>query len=110
MLALSDVVVTLTERLLLLLGWDKIKPLRESVYEPSSSFQELKEVNHQLRKRLKQTDASEGKAQRPISASWEQNAPTLRPVPIATPQPRNAHTSAWSSDGAAFDAAATGTV
>lgn len=108
MLALSNIVVTLTERLLLLLGWDKIKPLRESVYNSNSSFQELKEVNQKLRNRLKQTGA--GKAQRPTSASWEQNAPTLRPVPISTPQPRNAHTSAWSSDGAAFDAAATGTV
>lgn len=110
MLALSDVVVTLTERLLLLLGWDRIKPLRESVYESNSSFQKLKEVNQQLRKRLNQTGAGEDKSQRPTSASWEQNAPTLRPVPVATPQPRNAHASAWSSDGAAFDAAATGTV
>lgn len=110
-LSIHALSATLTERLLLLLGWDKVKPIRENVYgrKKDSSYQELKEVNQNLRKRLQQND-SENKAERPTSASWEQNAPTLRPVSIATPQPERISASAWSSDGAAFDAAATGTV
>jgi len=110
MSALSGVVAMLTERLLLLLGWDKIKPLRESVYNgnPDSSYQELQKTNQNLRRRLQQTDSGEG--ERPTTASWEHNAPTLRPIAVVLPQPKTERASAWSSDGAAFDAAATGTV
>lgn len=108
MLALSNIVVTVTERLLLLLGWDKIKPLRESVYDSNSSYQELKKTNQNLRRRLQQTDSAEG--ERPTTASWEHNAPILRPIASVLPQPKTERASAWSSDGAAFDAAATGTV
>ncbi len=104
-LSVHAICATLTERLLLMLGWDKVKPLRASVYKDDSSYQELQKVNSQLRKRLQKKSES-----KTSGASWEQDTPKLRPVPIATPQPQTTHNNAWSSDGTAFDAAATGTV
>lgn len=111
-LSVHVISATLTERLLLLLGWDKVKSTRENVYggKKETTYQELKKVNQNLRKRLQATGLAQGSGARPTSASWEQNAPTLRPMTIATSQPESLRASAWSSDGAAFDAAATGTV
>lgn len=88
--ALHALVIGATERLLLMLGWDKL----EKKSEKPRDYQELQAV---IKKRAR-TDTQQ-------KALFQ--TPTLRPVNIAT---KRATVSTEWSDSSAFDLAATGTV
>lgn len=111
-LSLYEILFTVTERILLLLGWDRVKLSNYNFSEKreDGAYIELKRTNIKLRKRLKKSGVAEDAQSRPSQASWEKNTPQLRHITCATstpiePQPQ--HT--WTSD-TAFDASLTGTV
>ena len=90
--ALHALVIGATERLLLMLGWDKLEKKKEKPQD----YQELQAV---IKKRTRINTQQKTLFQ----------TPTLRPVKIATQRRSTKQQSEW-SDNSAFDLAATGTV
>ena len=91
-----SLVSSFTERLLLLLGWDRAESNRTHIYR------EKKPVKAGVRQRNRNSDAKS-------TGEMFGDAPTLPPVRIASQIARSPSTSnAWTAD--AFDTAATGTV
>lgn len=101
----TNTVVSTTERVLLLLGWERAVPskAKTSVYDAgrkqptaakSKSYSDLQRAT---------------RAARAAGSSWEKDMPSLK-LRAVNPdvQARGAGTNAWSSD--AFDVAHTGTV
>lgn len=107
-----DVVFTATERVLLLLGWDKIKVKTHNFTKEDgdAAYSQLKKANQNLRKRLKESGIESEENDRPNKANWEKNTPQLRHVTCATTTTTPSYTQQTWTSGNAFDAAATGTV
>lgn len=110
---LSALLVSSTERLLLLLGWERESVDSDAVYTkpktqlapPDAGYDQLKSQIRNLK--IKKKDPEESTVQ----TSWERNAPTLRPMNIVAPARENhlQQSQAWTS-ASAFDAAPSGTV
>ena len=111
-LSVYEVVFTLTERVLLLLGWDKVKGSKHEFTRENedAAYSKLKKTNQALRKRLERCGVESEDADRPTKASWEQNTPQLRHVTCATTSSLPSYAEETWTSGNAFDAAATGTV
>lgn len=100
---MASVCISLTERLLLLLGWDKIAQDRRHVYADRKTHQESAGA---LRRRNTGTEASKETRK---STDMFGNAPALAPVTIVNQTTQApARASAWGGD--AFDTVMTGTV
>ncbi len=89
-----SLISSFTERLLLLLGWDRVESNRTHVYT------EKKPANGFIRQRKRNSDAK--------TKEMFADAPTLAPVRIVSQIARSSSTNAWTAD--AFDTAVTGTV
>lgn len=111
-MTLYDVVFTATERVLLLLGWDKIKDKRHDFTKENedAAYSQLKKANKNLRRRLKESGIESEENDRPNKADWEKDTPQLRHVTCATTTTTPTYTQQTWTSGNAFDAAATGTV
>lgn len=92
-MVMGSIISSATERLLLLLGWDRVESHRARLYS------EKKTVKAAIRRRKR----SSGEPGAEMFA-----APALGPVRIVSQIARTSGTSNWTAD--AFDTAATGTV
>lgn len=95
----------LTERVLLLLGWERVRQTTHSDVYGSDRKKKFSAKN-----REKEQEEEE----RPTKAEWEKNTPALRHRGVAdvnaSAQEYRPEINQWSSDTTAFDAAVTGTV
>ena len=98
---LVDFCISATERLLLLLGWDRVHAKKTSSDEAYSAG---KKTQGRMRKRK-----NGAHVKRPSKAEWDKEV-NLAPVTqvSATSTPPSATSSNWTAD--AFDTAVTGTV
>lgn len=98
---LSALLVNVTERLLLMLGWEREKntATHQTLHAQDASYGQLKSGIRNMRK--KANDANN------IATPMFSQEPTLRPVQTVSRAPPQAQ--AWTS-ASAFDAAPSGTV
>ena len=112
MSSFTDTCIFATERVLLLLGWERVvnKSKHNFVYK-DDSHERVNGAEGSARRRRKDTTKNGGET-RPSKAAWEKNAPTLGPVKVVTTsslrQATNVGNQMWESS--AFDTAVTGTV
>ena len=98
-MVMGSIISSATERLLLLLGWDRVESHRARLYSKK------KTVKAAIRRRKR----SSGEPDKPGEPGAEMfAAPALGPVRIVSQIARTSGTSNWTAD--AFDTAATGTV
>ncbi|MBM93570.1 MAG: hypothetical protein CMF51_02315 [Legionellales bacterium] len=99
---LVDFCTSATERLLLLLGWDRV---HAPISENKAYSTEKKKPNGSLRARRSSA------VKRPSKPEWEKDV-TLTPVTFASAPSKSGSSSsnAWTATADAFDTAVTGTV